>query len=165
MNRLALLALSMLGFAAAPAWSVEVLGELTPADLAAVTAVAAKADDRWNAADAAGLSALYTEDGNLSLVDSNVTALGRRAVLDYFTRSFATRPASLRHSTDVERLVVLSPTVVLVDTQVAVDELLADGSHKRLRNFYTLTIVEKTGGEWLISVVRAHVLRTPSTSA
>lgn len=138
-----------------PATAAEWIGQMADSDKHAVEAAAVQADAHWNARDAAGLAAMYADDATL-VVGGGALAQGQAAVLAYFTASFARTPATLRHTTRVDRLVVLAPDLVLADTRVALDQPGADGAPRRVRDFNTLTLLARRDGQWKLHTVRAY---------
>lgn len=149
---------------ALPATAAEWIGQLPEAEMHAVEAAATQADANWNARDAAGLSAMYTDDATLVVGDTDALR-GREAVLAYFTRSFARTPASMRHTTMVDRMIVLAPDLVWADTRVALDDAGASGQPTRVRDFNTLTLLRKQDGQWKLHTVRAYPVPAAATTA
>lgn len=145
---------------AVPAYAAEWIGTLPEADRRAVEQAAVDADTAWNRRDAAALAAMYTADATLA-VGGGLSAQGASAVNDYFERSFARTPATLRHLTTVDRVVVLAPDLVLADTRVALDDTAA-GAARRVRDFNTLTLLARREGQWKLHAVRALPAPPPS---
>ena len=139
----------------------ELHGALAADEVAGIVALADATDAEWNARDAAGLAALYTDGATLMMVDRKQHIDGRAAVADYFTRSFAAIPAALRHRTVVDRLTVLADDLVMADTSVALTRVGADGQNEPVRDFATLTLVRREADGWRLEVVRAHALAPP----
>lgn len=146
-----------------PALAVEWVGALSDADRHAVLQAAEDADARWNARDAAGLTGMYSDDGTL-VVGGGELMQGRALVLDYFTRSFARTPAELRHTTTVDRVVVLAPDLVMADTRVALDRPAEGGAPARVRDFNTLTVLVRREGQWRLHAVRAMPATKPQAA-
>lgn len=146
-----------LALIAAPATSVEWIGTLSEADMRAAEAAAVEADSNWNKRNAAGLGAMYAEDATLVVGNRGQLLQGRDAVLSYFTTSFARTPAAMRHTTVIDRFVVLAPDLVLADTRVELDEAAANGTLKQVRDFNTLTVLAKHGDQWQLQTVRAYL--------
>lgn len=149
---------------ALPVTAAEWIGQLPEAEMRAVEAAATQADANWNARDAAGLSAMYTGDATL-VVGGTEVLRGREAVLAYFTRSFARTPASMRHTTLVDRMIVLAPDLVWADTRVALDDAGASGQLTRVRDFNTLTLLRKQDSQWKLHTVRAYPVPVAATTA
>lgn len=139
-----------------PASATEWIGTLPEADMRAAEAAAIEADANWNQRNATGLAAMYAEDATLVVGSGGPLLQGRDAVRSYFTTSFARTAATMRHTTVVDRFVVLAPDLVLADTQVGLDEATANGPLKRVRNFNTLTVLSKHGNRWQLQTVRAY---------
>lgn len=152
--RTACLALA-LSLVTLPAAAVDWIGDLPASDRAAVERIAVVADEAWNARDAAGMSTLYTGDATVVVGVGAMSAQGAGGIRDYFTGSFARTPASLRHATTVDRIVVLAPDVAFADSRVALDQLQPDGSHQSIRHFSSHSVLVKREGEWKIHAVRA----------
>ena len=168
---------------ALPATAAEWIGQLPEAERRAVEAAAEEADANWNARDAAALAAMYSDDATLLVGGREPMLRGREAVLAYFTTSFARAPASLHHTTTVDRMIVLAPDLVWADTRVALDDIAVDGTavegpavegtavegpavdgrRTRVRDFHTLTLLRRTDGQWKLHAVRAFpVPATPT---
>jgi uncharacterized protein (TIGR02246 family) len=145
-----------LALIAAPASAVDLVGPLSAADQQDVQATATAADANWNAHDAEGIAAMYADDATLVVGGRGPALQGRNEVLGYFTASFARTPATLRHTTTVDRLVVLAPDLVLADTRVALDDTRVDGSLQRVRDFNTVTVLVRQGDAWKFQTVRAY---------
>lgn len=154
-----------LSFAAMPAFAVDLVGKLDSADQQQLEAAARQADANWNARNAAGLAAMYADDATLLVGGQGPALTGPQDVQQYFTVSFARTPATLRHTTQVDRLVVLAPDLVLADTRVALDKVATDGSAVRVRDFNTLTVLRRQGGEWKFQSVRAYPVAAPAANA
>lgn len=168
---------------ALPATAAEWIGQLPEAERRAVEAAAEEADANWNARDAAALAAMYSDDATLLVGGREPMLRGREAVLAYFTTSFARAPASLHHTTTLDRMIVLAPDLVWADTRVALDDIAVDGTavegpavegtavegpavdgrRTRVRDFHTLTLLRRTDGQWKLHAVRAFpVPATPT---
>lgn len=145
----------MLFLGALPAVAVEWVGTVPDADRQAIEAAAGEADAHWNARDAAGLASMYVDDASLVIAGGGPVR-GKAAVLDYFTKSFARTPATMRHATLVDRATVLTPDLVLADTRVTLDRTEQDGSVVRVRDFNTLTLMARRDGHWRLHTVRAY---------
>lgn len=173
---------------ALPATAAEWIGQLPEAERRAVEAAAEEADANWNARDAAALAAMYSDDATLLVGGREPMLRGREAVLAYFTTSFARAPASLHHTTTLDRMIVLAPDLVWADTRVALDDIAVggtavegtavegaavggtavegaavEGRRTRVRDFHTLTLLRRTDGQWKLHAVRAFpVPATPT---
>jgi uncharacterized protein (TIGR02246 family) len=146
-----------LALVAAPATAAEWIGTLPEADMRAAEAAAVEADANWNKRSADGLAAMYAQDATLVVGSGGPLLQGRDAVRSYFTTSFARTPPAMRHTTVVDRLVVLAPDLVLADTRVELDEAAGNGTLKRVRDFNTLTVLSRHGGQWQLQTVRAYL--------
>jgi uncharacterized protein (TIGR02246 family) len=133
-------------------------GSLAADDLAAVNALAGEVDSIWNARRADELAAMYTENGSLQFVSQNRGVSTRAGILDYFTKSFAQLTPDLRHVTVVDRIVVVSPTVVLADSSVALTSEAEGREPRVVRRFAVVNVVVKEGDAWKIAAVRTHLL-------
>lgn len=125
-------------------------------DRAALVAVAAAADARWNAADAIGLADAFTDDATLVLYP-NARASGRDAIRDYFARAFERRPAKLRHVTTLGEITMLTPDVALADGHVRLERQQDDGSWVLVRYFVNHNVAVREAAGWKLDAVRAHV--------
>ena len=179
---------------ALPATAAEWIGQLPEAERRAVEAAAEEADANWNARDAAALAAMYSDDATLLVGGREPMLRGREAVLAYFPKSFARAPASLHHTTTVDRMIVLAPDLVWADTRVALDDIAVegtavesttvdgttvdgttvdgtavegtadDGRRTRVRDFHTLTLLRRTDGQWKLHAVRAFPVPATPTA-
>lgn len=125
-------------------------------DRAALVAVAASADARWNDADATGLAESFTDDATLVLYPA-ARAVGRNAIRDYFARAFERRPGRLRHVTTLGEITMLTPDVALADGHVRLERQQDDGRWVLVRYFVNHNVAVREGTGWKLDAVRAHV--------
>ena len=130
----------------------------TPEDQTVLEALAARNDAAWNAADAAAISAQYSEDGSLRLSGMTEALTGRAAVHSYFERSFAQRPPGLRHVSRLQRIEMVAPDLAFADAHVRV-ETLQEGRWQLAREFVNHSLLRREAGGWRLHSVRAHRLR------
>ncbi len=130
---------------------------VSDAELRDIVALAAQSDARWNARDAAGLSALYTAEGHNRIVGTPVDLRGRDAIRAYFTQSFVKTDAALVHHTVVEEVQRVSPDVVVVEGRVWLERTGADSAHAVVRRFGMNAIVVREGDAWRVRWNRARV--------
>ena len=140
-------------------------GSLPEPDLAQVNALAGTVDSVWNARRADDMAALYTENGSLQFVAQNRGVSTRAGILDYFSKSFAQLTPDLRHVTVVDRVVVLSPTVVVADSSVALTSEAAGRDPRVVRRFAVVNVIVKDGDAWKIAAVRTHLLPQAANTA
>jgi uncharacterized protein (TIGR02246 family) len=125
------------------------------ADQAALERLAAENDAAWDAANAEVISNQYAIDGNLKLGGTDLND-GRAAIQSYFERSFARRPAGLRHVSQVERIDMVTPNTAFADAHVRLERENADGSRTLLREFRNHSVLVRDGSTWRIRAVRSH---------
>ncbi|WP_374473916.1 nuclear transport factor 2 family protein [Arenimonas sp.] len=131
--------------------------ELAESDRATLLAMAAESDAHWDAADAGRLAAMFAPDADFRLAD-RVAFDSREGILDYFTRSFAGRPAGMHHVTEIVALREVAPGVVMADGHVRLERETADGGRELLRRFVNHTLVVRDGDGWRFKALRAHPL-------
>ncbi len=136
---------------------------VSPADQAALLAVAERSDQVWNDKDTDGMATIYAQDGMLRL-GGDAPLVGRAAMRDYFAQAFARRPPGFRHVTHITHFQALTPDLVLTDGDVSVDQQQADGSWTSMRRFRTNSVAVRRGGGWELVAVRAIPL-TPALPA
>lgn len=148
----------LLAAAAAPsaAQAPRAIG-VTDAELRAIVALAGQSDARWNARDAAGLSALYTAEGHNRIVGTPVDLRGRDAIRAYFTQSFGRTDAALVHHTVVEEVQRVSPEVVVVEGRVWLERVGADSTRAVVRRFGMNALLVQEGGAWRVRWNRARL--------
>lgn len=133
----------------------------SPADRAALDALAAEADAAWNEKNAARIAAVYTEGASLRL-SGGAAIEGREAIRSNFDRNFAARHGTMRHITQVDRAELIGPHLALSDAGVRVEQLQADGSWKLMRTFRNVSLARREGKTWKLHLVRAFVVPNPS---
>ena len=138
---------------------------LTDAELRAVVALAEQSDARWNARDAAGLSALYTAEGHNRIVGTPVDLRGREAIRAYFAQSFPRTDAALVHHTVVEEAQRVSPDVIVVDGRVWLDRVGPDSTRTVVRRFAMNAVLVREGDAWRVRWNRARPEPAPATAA
>lgn len=129
----------------------------SPAERAALEALAARNDSAWDAGDAAAIAADYTAGGSLRLGGMGEALEGRHSVRAYFDKAFAARPATFRHITALQKIDVVAPGVAFADAEVRVEQL-KDGRWKLARRFLNHSMLKPEAGTWRIQAVRAHLL-------
>jgi uncharacterized protein (TIGR02246 family) len=149
--RIAALALTFAMIAAAPA----IAGPPTEADAVALRALAADADEAWNAADAERMSGYYAGDATLQVTGRGEQFIGRDAIRAFMAQAFAARAGVFRHVTEVRRMDAVSPDLVFTDADVRVEQRQADGSWKLARTFGNVSIAAREGQGWRLRAVRA----------
>lgn len=152
LSRLALLALA-LGAPLAQAADCE-----SAAEAPRLQSLADAVDARWNARDAAGLSAHYGPEATLSLEPSALHLQGREAVQRYFEQSLGKLPPEMRHLTRVQRASALPGGLCLTDSQVLLQREAADGARSAVAEFRTYTLLRPRGEGWELLAVRAVAL-------
>jgi len=125
-------------------------------------ALAARGDAVWDAGDAPGMADLYTADADLRLGGMDGSVKGRSAVRDYFTQSFAKRPADLRHVTRITHAEMVGPDMAFVDNDVRLEQKGPDGAWTLLRSFKNYSLVVRDGDGWKLRAVRAVVVPNPA---
>ena len=156
------LLIAVLLFLAAPvlAQDVKVSG-LSQADAAEILRLAEAGDAFWNAKDAAGLSALYTDDAHNWMIGGEMNLRGREAIAEFFTRNFAQRGPGLRHRTVITELQLVAPGVVAADGDVVVEQV-AEGQPPRVLRRFTMNSVAVKGPDgWKIRINRVHPVPAP----
>ena len=138
---------------------------VTEAELRDVVAVATQSDARWNARDAAGLSALYTAEGHNRIVGTPVDLRGRDAIRAYFTDSFTRTDAALVHHTLVEEVQRVSPDVIVVEGRVWLERVAADSSRAVVRRFTMNAVLLREGDAWRVRWNRARLEPTAAAAA
>jgi len=149
---------------AAAAQAPRVTG-VSEAELRDIVALAAQSDARWNARDAAGLSALYTAEGHNRIVGTPVDLRGRDAIRAYFTQSFPKTDAALVHHTVVEEVQRVSPDVVVVEGRVWLERAGADSAHAVVRRFTMNAVIVREQDAWRVRWNRARVEAMPAATA
>lgn len=165
-SRVALLVAALvLAAAPAAAQDVRAIG-VTDAELRDIVALAQQSDARWNARDAAALSALYTAEGHNRIVGTPVDLRGRDAIRAYFTQSLARLEPAMRHRTVVDEVQRLAPDLVVVEGRVWVERLGADSSRTTVRTFTMHGIIVREDGAWRVRWNRARPepLPAPATA-
>jgi uncharacterized protein (TIGR02246 family) len=133
------------------------------ADAAEILRLAEAGDAFWNAKDAAGLGALYTEDAHNWMVGTEMNLRGREAIAEFFARSFAQRGPGLRHRTVVTELQLIAPGVVAADGDVVVEQVVEGQPPRVLRRFTMSSVAVKGPDGWKLRINRVHPL--PSAPA
>jgi uncharacterized protein (TIGR02246 family) len=146
-----------LALLAAPALAQPV----SPADDAALKALAHEADVAWNEKDAARMAAVYAEGASLRL-SGGAAIESRDAIRATFERNFAARQGTMRHITQVDRAELIAPDLALSDAGVRVEQQQADGSWKLMRTFRNVSLARREGNGWKLQFVRAFLVPNPS---
>jgi uncharacterized protein (TIGR02246 family) len=151
------LLIALLLFCATPAHSQAIrISGISDADAAEILRLAEAGDSLWNAKDAAGLGALYTEDAHNWMVGTEMNLRGRDSIAAFFTRSFARRGPGLRHRTVVTELQMVAPGVVAADGDVVVEQV-AEGQPPRVLRRFTMSSVAVKGPDgWKLRINRVH---------
>ena len=126
----------------------------SPAEQAALKALAAAADAAWNAKDVERMTAAYTDNGSLRLGGTPAIE-GREAIRAQFRSAFAARQGTLRHITSVDRAELIRPDLALSDAGVRIEQQQADGSWTLVRAFRNVSIAAKGPQGWRLQTVRA----------
>ena len=138
---------------------------VTDAELREIVTLAEQSDARWNARDAAGLSALYTAEGHNRIVGTPVDLRGRDAIRAYFTQSFPRTEPALVHHTVLEEVQRVSPDVVVVEGRVWLERTGADSAHAIVRRFTMHAVIVREGDAWRVRWNRARLEPAPTTAA
>lgn len=146
-----ILALAAALFAASPA----VAEPPARADAAALTALAAEADNAWTLRDVSRMTAVYADQASLLVGAMPQAREGRLAIADYIDGAFVSRQGEWRHVTRLTRMEAVGPGLVLSDAVVDVDQRQPDGSWKTMRRFNNVTLAERQSDGWRIRTVRA----------
>jgi uncharacterized protein (TIGR02246 family) len=111
-------------------------------------------DATWNARDAQRFSDLFAENSSFRSTDRRISLEGRKAILEFFTKQFASQAANLRHRTDVRDIRSISSAIAAVDAVVEVTQTKESGEAAVLRTFYVFAIMGKSADEYKIHVLR-----------
>jgi uncharacterized protein (TIGR02246 family) len=133
----------------------------SPADMAALQALANAADSAWNEKNAARMAEAYAEDGTLRMSGGAVLE-GRAAIRTTFDRNFAARQGTMRHVTAVDRAELIAPDLAFTDAGVRVEQQQPDGSWTLMRSFRNVSVARREGGTWKLQSVRAFLVPNPS---
>ena len=152
-----LLFATLLGHAAAADAGTSIVGAIAPQEAKTIVSIAGRVDALWNARRAAEIAALYTDDASLEMVGRDRGAQGRQGILAYFAESFAALDPAMRHRTDINRLTVLSPDIVVADGHAWLEKASGDGAPTPVRYFNTTTVVVRGDDGWRIRMVRTHL--------
>lgn len=128
-----------------------------PADEARLRALPVAVDEAWNAGDANRMAELYAAEGDLWTSGTQAPVVGREAIRQHFTRSFAARGDGWRHVSEVRRLEMIGRDTVFADTAVRLEQRQPDGGWKVTRRFSNVSIAVREGGAWKLRNVRAYV--------
>ena len=153
----ALLFATLLGHAAAAGAGTAIVGSIAPQEAKTIVSIADRVDALWNDRRAAEIAALYTDDASLEMVGRARGAQGRQGILAYFAESFASLDPAMRHRTDIDRLTVLSPDIVVADGHAWLEKASEDGATTPVRYFNTTTVVVRGDDGWRIRMVRTHL--------
>lgn len=126
----------------------------SPADQAALKALATEADAAWNAGNAARMTAAYADNGSLRL--GNAPAIeGQAAIRAQFDTAFAARRGTMRHVTSVDRIELIRPDLAVSDAAVSIEQQQADGNWRPVRAFRNVSIAARGPRGWRLQTVRA----------
>ncbi|NNM78037.1 SgcJ/EcaC family oxidoreductase [Sphingomonas sp. ID1715] len=124
---------------------------------AKVRQAAAAMDAAWDRADPAAMAALFADEATIQAGPNSVLE-GRAAIHAFFKRDFDTRPALLRHVSELRRVDMITPDLALVDKVVRIEQQDSEGRWEALRTFLNATIMKRVTGVWKVRAVRAHVI-------
>jgi ketosteroid isomerase-like protein len=136
----------------------------SPAEAPRLQLLADAVDARWNARDAAGLSAHYGPEATLTLEPTALHLQGRLAVQRYFEQSLSKLPPEMRHLTRVQRATALPGGLCLTDSQVLLQREAADGARSQVAEFRTYTLLRPRDEGWELLAVRAVALNRNARS-
>jgi uncharacterized protein (TIGR02246 family) len=132
--------------------------EQAPDTDAAVRALWATLDARWNERDAIRFSEVFTNDVSFEFVDRGESLETRAVVREHFGARFPSFAPELRHLTTVRDITTISRDVLAVDGKV---EILRDnpgGKPALLRTFAIFAVMMRESEGWKIRMIRIFQL-------
>ena len=148
--------LTTLAFAASLATA-----EPDAADRQALVDLAVATDVHWDARDAKGMAALFTEDATLRVGAEGPVQRGRPALEAFYARGFAARAQVERHVTELTHIEMVSPTVAFTDARVRIERQGPNGGWTTVRTFSNTAVAVKIDGRWLLRSARAQQVPRP----
>jgi uncharacterized protein (TIGR02246 family) len=163
-NRLNLLALFVLPGAVACAAQPAL--ESAPEPESEIRALWTALDERWNARDAEGFSALFSREARFGFVDRGESLDGRGEILRSFSERFPTFAPEVRHRTTVHEVRAISPELAVVDGGVEILRLAVEDESDTavIRMFATFALMHRSEEGWVIRELRAFELPLPEGS-
>ncbi|MDF1503718.1 SgcJ/EcaC family oxidoreductase [Roseisolibacter sp. H3M3-2] len=129
---------------------------VSEAELRDLLVLARATDERWNARDAAGLSALFAAEGHSRILGTPADLRGRDAIRAYFATSLGRLAPGTTHRTVVDEVQRVAPDVVLVEGRVWIERAGADSARTPLRAFTVTSAVVREGEAWRVRWNRAR---------
>jgi uncharacterized protein (TIGR02246 family) len=107
----------------------------------------------WNTHDPSALAAFFTEDADF--VMGNLPAVhGRRAIRDWWQDYFARQEPERRLTLDVSPVKLIAEDVAVVNVATTTGGHGPEGQELRRRRFRGTWLLQRRGGDWLISAMR-----------
>lgn len=141
--------------------------EESPAELTnEIRQVWAALDERWNARDAEGFSALFSPGARFGFVDRGESLDGRGEILESFSGRFPTFAPEVRHRTTIEQAKPVSPDLAVLDGGVEILRVTADEETDPavIRTFAIFALMQRTEEGWTIRELRVFELPLPESS-
>jgi len=139
--------------------------EAAPDADAAIRAIWAELDARWNGRDAIGFSELFTDDVSFEFVDRGESLEGRTVVREYFSQRFPRFAPGLRHRTTVRDIAIIASNVAAVDGTVEILRETPDMDSALLRTFAIFAVMTRDTEVWTIRMLRVYELQETVAAA
>jgi len=145
------------------AWTPTVAVGQAPADSSAIGARVEAYLDTWDAHDAQGLGAFFTEDADL-VMGNQPRARGRREIQDSWRSYFAHQEPERHLELDVSPLHFLTPDVATMTVTTTTGGQDNEGRDLRQRKFRGAWLWQRRGDTWLIAAMRGLPLQEDSVT-
>ncbi len=131
---------------------------------AALQAFAENIDSHWNARDADGLAALYASDASFAVAADKLHLSDRKQVQAYFTQTFQTLPADLKHKMSVSGVKALG-NFCTMDSRAIIGRVKGDGSMNAMVEFSAFWVLRATAQGVEVQAVRVALVPTKPAPA
>ncbi|MCV2351526.1 hypothetical protein [Paucibacter sp. Y2R2-4] len=132
-------------------------GCATDISKAALQDFAEKVDVYWNARNAAALATLYASDASFAIAADHVHLSDRKQVQDFFTQSFQTLPADLKHKMSVSHVKSMGKFCTM-DSRALIGRVKDDGSMSALAEFSAFWVLRPTPQGLEVQAARVAML-------
>jgi uncharacterized protein (TIGR02246 family) len=138
---------------------------LSAKDVADIVAVGTAIDAAWDARDAAGMAAHFSEDVDMRVLGATGERRIRGGMEADYKAFFPKVGPAIRHRTVTDELHPLTADLVAVDARAWVERLLPDGTRQTVYAYASSSLLERTPGGWKVRLARTHSVTEPLPAA
>jgi uncharacterized protein (TIGR02246 family) len=122
-------------------------------------------DERWNARDAEGFSALFSRQARFGFVNRGESLDGRGEILQSFAERFPTFAPEIRHRTTVQEVRPISSELAVLDGGVEILRLAAEEGTEptTILTFAIIAVMHHDEEGWRIRELRVVDLPVPES--